>query len=250
MQDIQPLAAETKGKLVFITIPSTEQHLLQFFALDANALPDLVIADMTDAADLRRYTYRDYTQSNIVPRDKRLTDAPIRKFITEYLAGQLRRSLFSETPEEADKANKLNPPKSPMALVRTIVGSQFETLVMGVGGESRDAASAAAAASSSSADVLLYVHAPWCAHCKMFEPVLAEVAGHYQNTQGARPLTVLKMDGTRNEVDHSAVRVRGYPTIYIFLAADRANPVEYDSERSSEHIVRFVDRLRADSIAA
>jgi len=59
----------------------------------------------------------------------------------------------------------------------------------------------------------------------------------------------VKIDGSRNEIDHSRVRVRGYPTMYFFRADDRANPIEYDAERSLERLVRFVENIRVTAAA-
>lgn len=235
LRTVENVASDHRGKIVFVTIPSTEHQLLQYFALDNNNLPELVIADMTDEADLRRFNYKDFVQLNSIPVEQRFGEAYVRQFISEFQADTLLRSRFSELSEEADKANKLSSGKSGSEpVVKTIVGSQFVDLVMDNNNKQAD-----------TTDVLLYIHAPWCAHCKSFEPVLTDVAQLYLHMQGVRALTVLKVDGSRNEIDHEKVRVRGYPTIYLFKAGDRANPVEYDGERTVEYMARFIDWQRA-----
>ena len=52
-------------------------------------------------------------------------------------------------------------------------------------------------------------------------------------------------DGSKNEVSHPAVKVMGYPTIYLFPAADKQNPIEYDGERTADAIIDFVNNFRS-----
>ena len=37
----------------------------------------------------------------------------------------------------------------------------------------------------------------------------------------------------------------GYPTIYLFPAADKQNPIEYDGERTAEAIIDFINNFRS-----
>jgi len=235
LQLLDGVAAEERGKLVFVTIPVVEHQLLQYFGISAAELPELVIADMTDDANLRRYTYKDYALSNTVEHKQRLSGPSVTAFLHEFLSGKLLRSLFSESPEQVEKMNKLPAgSNSPPGHVWSTVGSQFESLL---GAELVDT------------DVFLYIFAPWCAHCKSFEPILRQLANHFHKVPGKVPLQVVKIDGSRNEIDHSRVRVRGYPTMYFFRADDRANPIEYDAERSLERLVRFVENIRVTAAA-
>jgi hypothetical protein len=40
----------------------------------------------------------------------------------------------------------------------------------------------------------------------------------------------VRIDATKNDVEHPNVRIHGYPTLYFF-STDRNNPIEYDGER-------------------
>jgi len=183
-----------------------------------------------------RFTYKDYVITNTIEPQNRLTSPSVRQFLADFHSGKLLRSLFSEDSKEVDKANKPAAGATSMAgQVRSIVGSQFESLMTGPELEK--------------SDIFLYIYAPWCAHCKSFEPILRQLATHFQKTPGKFPLQVLKIDGSRNEIDHTNVHVRGYPTMYLFRADDRANPVEYDAERTLERLVRFIDNIRVTAAA-
>ena len=53
-----------------------------------------------------------------------------------------------------------------------------------------------------------------------------------------------KIDGSKNEVLSEGVRVRGYPAFFMFPAADKQKPVEYDGERTTKDLIRFVNKFR------
>ena len=78
-------------------------------------------------------------------------------------------------------------------------------------------------------DIFVYVHAPRCGHCKSFEPVL-RLAKLYRRDENLR---FYRIDGSRNEIDHDKVRVRGFPH-FLFPAGDKESPVEYIGERDAK----------------
>jgi len=262
---IESVASDMRGTLVFISIPHSEHQLLQFFGIDAaTGLPEIVLADMADESSMRRYNYNDYWHSDVTAKDGkdgahlRLSESSVRSFLDRYLTGNLLRSLFSETTDVADTANKAakvgaNEGKDKDKEgngVQVVVGSQMDSHIL--------------ARVLNKEDVFLYIHAPWCAHCKSFEPVVKMLAEHYGNSKSNsnsnsnsnnptkqqssktddRPIHFLKIDGSRNEIDHDAIQVRGYPAIYIFKAGDTENPVEYDGDRQIAHMRDFIDGLR------
>jgi len=239
LHKLEEIANEERGKLVFVTIPAVEHQLLQYFGISAAELPELIIADMSQESNMRRFAYKDFVNSNTVEPKNRLGAPSVREFLHEFQSGKLVRSLFSEGVEQVEKANK--PPagstgsSAPAHVhIRSIVGSQFESLM---GNEMENT------------DIFLYIFAPWCAHCKSFEPILRQLASHFHKIPGIVPFQVVKIDGSRNEIDHTEVHVRGYPTMYLFRAGDRANPIEYDAERSLERLVRFVESSRVTAAA-
>jgi hypothetical protein len=96
--------------------------------------------------------------------------------------------------------------------------------------------------------------------------VISEVALNYANDVST---VVAKIDASKNEIDHSYVKIRGFPTLYLFKANDkyalliiniynnnyiyhtdiksiylfiyRLSPIEYDGDRTTESIVSFID---------
>jgi thiol-disulfide isomerase/thioredoxin len=114
-------------------------------------------------SNLRRYNYRDYwTSDESNAKDTRFSKKSVKSFLNAYLNGRLKRSLFSEGKEEAIRANTQEGKVTDRRLVDTIVGSQFSSHVVDV-------------VENDNIDIIMYVRAPWCAHCKSFDPVKHKV---------------------------------------------------------------------------
>lgn len=69
-----------------------------------------------------------------------------------------------------------------------------------------------------STDVLVLVYAPWCAHCKSFEPVFSRVAGAVGSAVST--LKVCRMDGDKNDVH--GLKITSFPTLFVFPALDKS----------------------------
>ena len=50
-------------------------------------------------------------------------------------------------------------------------------------------------------------------------------------------LVVAKMDATRNDINHPAIDVQFYPTVYFFYAGAPNEPVKFEGTRSAEALV-------------
>lgn len=233
---VDEVAPQFRGKLVFIQIASSEHQLMQVFGLQSKDLPELQLADMTDPLQMRRYGLADFlgrranTKANAdadadTDAGKDVSASTITEFLSEYLAGALPRSIFSESAAEVDKVKTKVKLHGRQVEIQNIVSHNFEQRVM----------------ADDAVDSLLYVYVPWCAHCKSFEPVIAELALHYSNDPG---ISFARIDGSKNEVDHPLVRIRGYPSIFLFPAHDKMNPIEYDGERTVSSFVEFISQFR------
>jgi protein disulfide-isomerase A1 len=110
------------------------------------------------------------------------------------------------------------PPASNDGNVKVIVGKTYDELVI-----------------NNEKDVFVMFHAPWCGHCKQLSPKWDEVGAHFANNAG---ITIAKVDSTEND---TPVDVQGFPTLYFFPAGDKSNPVQYNSERSTEALIKFVN---------
>ena len=136
--------------------------------------------------------------------------AEFAKFEESYFSGALQPFLKSaEAVEDADDA------------VKTIVGSNFKERVM-----------------DSSQDVLLMFYAPWCGHCKALAPKYQELGNKLKSV--ADKVTIAMIDATDNDVEHDKVDVEGFPTLKLFQAGAKTNPIDYTGLRETQDILDFV----------
>lgn len=134
--------------------------------------------------------------------------AALSSFFEDVASGKIERSIKSEpVPETNDEP------------VKVVVAKQFEEMVL-----------------QKDKDVMLEVYAPWCGHCKSFEPVYKEFA---EKMKGVDHIVVSKMDGTANESSHEEFEWAGFPTIF-FVKAGTTTPIKYESGRTLDDLVKFV----------
>jgi len=92
-----------------------------------------------------------------------------------------------------------------------------------------------------SVDVLVDFYAPWCGHCRKFEPqykALAKKLAH------VKTLKIYKTDATRNEFQ--GIEISGFPTIMLFPAGSKdKSPVFYRGSREPEDMTKWLQQVCA-----
>eukprot|EP00929_Paragymnodinium_shiwhaense_P078620 TRINITY_DN40773_c0_g1_i1.p1 TRINITY_DN40773_c0_g1~~TRINITY_DN40773_c0_g1_i1.p1 ORF type:complete len:510 (+),score=101.76 TRINITY_DN40773_c0_g1_i1:62-1531(+) len=136
------------------------------------------------------------------------TAAALLQFLDEFEAGRGKKHLKSEEPPAAQSGP-----------VVTLVGKTFESVVM-----------------DSTKDVFVEFYAPWCGHCKKLEPVYRDVA---RKLEGVNTLVIAKIDATANDVE--GVEVEGFPTLKLFRADKKDDPLDYDGDRDVDSFVTWLE---------
>lgn len=90
-------------------------------------------------------------------------------------------------------------------------------------------------------DVVVEFYSPTCPHCKRIIEPYNEFGKSYENDD---TVVIAKIDATVNSFPDS-LPVRGYPTILLFKANDKANPIAFQgAERTTEKFREFVEQHR------
>ncbi|CEP22775.1 unnamed protein product [Cyberlindnera jadinii] len=145
-----------------------------------------------------------------VPQDIELTEKAIEEFVEKYAAGEAEAIVKSEeVPEVQEQA------------VFKIVGKNHDEVV-----------------NDETKDVLVKYYAPWCGHCKRLAPIYEELAELYaSDAEGAEKVLIANLDGTLNDVD---VEITGYPTLVLYPAGDKSNPIVHKGGRDLPSLIEFI----------
>lgn len=142
----------------------------------------------------------------IHPQGEPLTPKSIGKYAKDFAAGKIEPTVKSApVPETQDGP------------VYILVGSEFDKVVK-----------------DSDKDVLVEFYAPWCGHCKRLAPTYDELGELYK---GSDNVLIAKVDHQENEVSE---RIDGYPTIKLYPAGKKDEPVNYRGNRELKDLVAFI----------
>ncbi|XP_034043969.1 protein disulfide-isomerase A2 isoform X2 [Thalassophryne amazonica] len=88
--------------------------------------------------------------------------------------------------------------------------------------------------------LMVEFYAPWCQHCREFEPNYSDAAEKLKQEKSA--IRLAKVDGEEEKELSLEFNIKGYPTLFLFLNADRKNPITYTGKRSAESLIRWLKR--------
>jgi protein disulfide-isomerase A1 len=142
-------------------------------------------------------------------QDSEITHDAIAKFVEDFSAGKIEPSIKSEPIPEAQDGP-----------VTVVVAKNYNDIVL-----------------DDKKDVLIEFYAPWCGHCKALAPKYEELGSLYQESEFKDQVTIAKVDATLNDVPDE---IQGFPTIKLYPAGDKENPVTYSGARTIEDLIAFI----------
>lgn len=142
-------------------------------------------------------------------QEKKITKKDITKFTEDFVAGKLEPSIKSEEIPESNDGP-----------VKVVVAKNYEQIVM-----------------DDSKDVLIEFYAPWCGHCKALAPKYEELGAMYAESEFKDKIVIAKVDATSNDVPDE---IQGFPTIKLYPAGGKKEPITYSGSRTVEDIIDFI----------
>ncbi|XP_054879050.1 protein disulfide-isomerase A2 [Poeciliopsis prolifica] len=88
--------------------------------------------------------------------------------------------------------------------------------------------------------LLVEFYAPWCGHCKEFEPIYAEAAEKLKEEETGMRLA--KVDAIEEKELADEFEVGNFPTLKMFINGDRTQPLDYTGKRSVVGIIQWMKR--------
>jgi len=153
------------------------------------------------------FAIQDTTKNQKFPHTGKVNKKEIGKFLDEFTGGKVEASIKSEPiPEKQDGP------------VTTVVAKNYQDVVI-----------------NNSKDVLVEFYAPWCGHCKALAPKYEELGDLF--SAHSNLVTIAKVDATLNDVPDE---IQGFPTIKLFRAGSKDEPLEYSGGRTVEDLAAFI----------
>jgi len=86
---------------------------------------------------------------------------------------------------------------------------------------------------------LVKFYAPWCGHCKKLAPTYEQLGDHFAHIEGS-DVIIGKVDGDAHKDLSKRFGIRGFPTLKFFDGKSKT-PVDYDSKRTLDALVKYVE---------
>ncbi|XP_066369610.1 protein disulfide isomerase-like 1-5 isoform X1 [Miscanthus floridulus] len=133
-------------------------------------------------------------------------------------AKNLREFCLSLLDGTLPPYHKSEPVPQEKGLVEKVVGRTFDSSVL-----------------ESHQNVFLEVHTPWCVDCEAISKNVEKLAKHFN---GLDNLKFARIDSSVNE--HPKLKVNNYPTLFLYLAEDKSNPIKLSKKSSVKGMAKLI----------
>ena len=90
--------------------------------------------------------------------------------------------------------------------------------------------------------LMIYFYAPWCGHCRSFDPEYQKAAQVLKKEN----IHLAKIDGSTEKKAAQNFKINGYPTLIFIIKGNE--PIEFDGGRSSKEIINWTRKKTGNAI--
>ncbi|RDD36733.1 Protein disulfide-isomerase A4 [Trichoplax sp. H2] len=134
----------------------------------------------------------------------------LRQFLDDFLRKRLKKLVKSQLI-----------PRNNDGIVYTAVGRTLEKLV-----------------NDPDKDVMIYLYAPWCNHCKKFSKTYEDFARKYRKYDD---LMIAKIDATANDIVLK-LDVNVVPVVYFYPKSDKLDVIKYKGPKTVLGLSEFIEK--------
>jgi protein disulfide-isomerase A1 len=205
--------AEERKEISDLLRPIAEAHkgVVNFATIDAKAFGAHAGNLNLKADQFPAFAIQETVKNQKFPfdQDKEITAAAIKSFVEDFVSGKMEPSVKSEPIPETQEGP-----------VTVIVAKNYNDIVL-----------------DDTKDVLVEFYAPWCGHCKALAPKYEDLASLYAKSEFKDKVVIAKVDATANDVPDE---IQGFPTIKLYPAGAKEEPVTYQGSRTVEDLIKFI----------
>merc|ERR1712130_912931 len=162
-------------------------------------------------ADVNVACYTDKQKFRMEPVDD-FESSDLAKFVEDLRTGKVKPFMKS-----------LPVPKKQEGVVKKIVAHNYDEEIHKV-----------------KKDAVMFLMAPWCGHCKEFDPVFKKVAK--KMLMKNENIVFGKMDGTSNDIPYMFPPLKGFPSLFFISAYEKYDPILYQGDRSYKSVKDWINR--------
>jgi len=162
-------------------------------------------------ADVNVACYTDKQKFRMEPVDD-FESSDLAKFIEDLRTGKVKPYMKS-----------MPVPKNQEGVIRKVVAHNYDEEIHKV-----------------KKDAVMFFYAPWCGHCKEFDPVFKKVAK--KMLKNNENIVFGKMDGSANDIPYMFPPLKGFPSVFFVSAYEKYDPILYQGDRTYKSVKDWINR--------